>query len=438
MIEITVLDPVWSQIDKGRSIVKPCLSYHGEVYKQGKFKKIRKEYEASMIHRGGLVLTGLIDRIVKFSKRQDIPIRVLDPDGMLEPLSPTSSIQSTFDIDSPERSYQRELVTKIVQQQRGVIKAATGTGKTVLMVSLISAYRDRRVLFLSNTHIALSQFAETLLDAGLGDVCIDIQTIQSASRGLQSDWYDIVIVDECHEGMDESSMYYKVLTNLAAPIRVGFTATLPPEGKHLLVLEGLLGPVIGEFTIQEGTERGVLSKPQIKMHMLPEHTSLRDYYRYGDVYRLGVVENRALNRKVVTDALEDSKLGPVLILVTQIAHGENVCAMASELYGRKFTFVSGATDAQARDQIRKEMVGNAVVVATAVFRKALNVPALSSVINACGGKSEIQTLQAIGRGLRVSEGKRSVVIRDYFNPSHRFLVDHFGRRLCLYFREGWL
>ena len=78
------------------------------------------------------------------------------------------------------------------------------------------------------------------------------------------------------------------------------------------------------------------------------------------------------------------------------------------------------------------------VVATAVFRKALNIRSLNTVINACGGKSEVMTLQAIGRGLRKTEDKEFVKIIDYFNPNSRYLIDHFGRRLCLYFREGWL
>ena len=48
------------------------------------------------------------------------------------------------------------------------------------------------------------------------------------------------------------------------------------------------------------------------------------------------------------------------------------------------------------------------------------------------------TLQAIGRGLRKTDDKEFVKILDYFNPNPHYLIDHFGRRLGLYFRESWL
>jgi len=60
-------------------------------------------------------------------------------------------------------------------------------------------------------------------------------------------------------------------------------------------------------------------------------------------------------------------------------------------------------------------------------------------VNASGGKSEILTLQSLGRGLRTVPGvKDDVVLVDFFDPSNRYLVDHFGHRVSLYFEEGWL
>uniref|UniRef100_A0A6M3KU30 Putative helicase n=1 Tax=viral metagenome TaxID=1070528 RepID=A0A6M3KU30_9ZZZZ len=206
-------------------------------------------------------------------------------------------------------------------------------------------------------------------------------------------------------------------------------------------MEGLLGPVIGELTIQEGIERNVLAKPKVIIKKLPDNPSLAEKRSYQDTYHYGVVNNRALNRQVVLDAIEDSKDGPVLILVTEIEHGQNIMDMARNIYNRDFTFVRGGTEKDQREIIRQMMISGKtdVVVATAVFKKGLDVPNISSVILAFGGKSNAQTIQAIGRGTRNVEGdKEFVIIRDYFISNNVHLIKHFGHRLCLYMEEGWL
>ena len=48
------------------------------------------------------------------------------------------------------------------------------------------------------------------------------------------------------------------------------------------------------------------------------------------------------------------------------------------------------------------------VIATVSWVEGVDIPNLTCVINAGGGKSEIQTLQKIGRGLRKTETKDTV------------------------------
>jgi superfamily II DNA or RNA helicase len=216
---------------------------------------------------------------------------------------------------------------------------------------------------------------------------------------------------------------------------------LPDSQESRLILEGLLGPVIGEFSLQEGVDRGVLVRPRLYLKKLPYSGTVRDLRRYSEVYDAGIVRNKALNRQVVLDAKRDIDAGhSVLILVTKLEHGRNIVDMAKRLYGLEFEFVFGATDKDVREQIRYAMIDKKIkcVVASAVFKKALDVPTLDVVINACGGKTESGTLQAIGRGSRIAEGKKYFKIRDYFNPSHPYLISHFGHRLSLYFDCGWL
>ena len=68
----------------------------------------------------------------------------------------------------------------------------------------------------------------------------------------------------------------------------------------------------------------------------------------------------------------------------------------------------------------------------------LNIPELNVVINDAGGKSEIATLQAIGRGLRRTVNKSELIIYDFFDNSHHYLVSHFGERFSLYCDMNWI
>jgi len=444
-VEIEILDPVHSKILKGRELLKPCLSYSDYFYRQSQYRKIRKEYKKSLIGKGGIFLTGFINRVREYCDRQNISHSV--DETYADHLSPEREPHlSGKNLKEGKWAFQWDLIGAAINYQRGVIKSATASGKTIQMLGVLSCYPSARVLFLSNTHVPISQFSKEV-KAHRADLPKKIHstTIQKFYRKKPDsyiDEFDIILIDECHEGMSSlNGMYARVLTNCMAPMRLGFTATLPNSEKDRIILEGLLGPVLEEYTIQEGVEDGVLSKPEIIISKLPTNHDVKKLRTYRDVYKTGVVENKALNRKVITDAIVDIDRGKtVLILVLEIAHGENIVEMAKSIYNIDFVFVQGSTGADIRMEIKDAMEDKSIkcVVATAVFRKALNIPSLDTVINACGGKSEVMTLQAIGRGLRSTDDKSYVTIRDYFNPSHYYLISHFGHRLCLYFDEEWL
>ena len=78
------------------------------------------------------------------------------------------------------------------------------------------------------------------------------------------------------------------------------------------------------------------------------------------------------------------------------------------------------------------------VIATSVWKEGVNIRSLNNVINAGGGKSEIQTLQCIGRGLRITDEKKVVNIYDFFDSGHPYLIAHFGERFCLFVDQGWV
>jgi len=449
MLKIRIEDPVDCQILEGEELAFPALSHQTETYKKVQWGNKRISKRKSLIRHNNkseaYFFTGLLYRVQKYCIKNNIDIQIDDPNGIMIPiLAENEPFINGKNLKDGKWSYQYELIKAAANYQRGIIKAATGSGKTSMMLGLISCYPNASVLFLCNTHVPITQFKAALSSSGLKNI-IDISTIQGFYRKKPKEYfnkYDIIICDEAHEGLRSSkSMYAKVLRNSLAPIRLGFTATLPDNEADVLNMEGLLGPVIGELTIHEGVERKVLSKPKIVIKKLPDNSSLSEYKKYQDAYYNCVVNNRALNRAIVLDALEDVQYGPVLILVTEIEHGENILKLAQNVYNEEFIFVHGTTDKNERERIRQGMISGEIdiVVATSVFKKGLDVPNLSSVILGFGGKSDAQTLQAIGRGTRNVDGaKERVIIRDYFIADNFHMVRHFGHRLCLYIEEEWL
>lgn len=442
-LKIKILNPVECRIDKDCiSLISPCLSYAATFWKTGRYRKERKPYQASFVSRYGKFLTGFLPRIKDYCERNDIDVTV---DGELETLESCKPYYPDYFWEKyrPDQlRAQLSLVQKAIDCGRGIVKGATGIGKNNVMLGIILAYPKARVLILAHTHTIISQIKKAV--QGIGEEGrVNVVTVQSFSRKDPEEYwdeYDVILIDECHHITNPKGQYAKVLRHSAAPVRFGLTGTLPNEKKAQLTVEGYLGPIIGELTIQDGGKMGILAIPRFEWIRVPFNSRVKELRKYPDVYNQGVVESKAFNRLVAKRAAQAIKeKETVLILVVMIKHGQNIVDTAKRLYDVDLEFVYGNTDKEVRDEIQRALSTKEVkgVVATAVFREGLDVPSLDVVINACEAKSELLTLQAVGRGLRRTSEKKYVTIVDFFNPSHHFLVNHFGERICLYMDNGW-
>jgi len=255
------------------------------------------------------------------------------------------------------------------------------------------------------------------------------------------DYYDGVLLDECHHLQSEKSTYSTIFKNLLAPIRLGFTATTRTTDEAILVNEGLLGPVIETTTIQEAAELGILAKPKLKLIKAKYNPSITDLRKYADVYTYGIVKNEQRTKQIaeiVQDFYGQNKTG--LIFVTQIEHGNLIIAEIENLFQYKAPFIQGEMPYEIREEIKTKLIKNKIkiCVATTSWREGVDIPNLDYVILSGGGKSEIQTLQGIGRGLRKTKDKDSVIIVDFLDLSHNYLIRQTGERLAVYSDNNWL
>lgn len=462
VVRIDHFDPAYSRvIDREHyNLVYDILKYSSVQWVQGRYRKEKVARVQSFLHRGtGEFPTGFIPRIQKELSRQDVAVEIvnLDPPIVIhEPSLPGIIL----------RDDQKQLLDNVAKMQRGYIKAPTGSGKTVIAGAIVSMLpTNSKTLFLCHTIDLLNQTREEFTKFGFdvqvinpdnkvvnlasnGDVpSVVVSTVQTFSKLPKEDLVDIseiftaIIVDECHHITSRKGTYATILNFILAPIRIGVTATDEIKTASKMVLEGCLGPKIGEFTLKEGIEKGVLAEPLVKWVIVPVDDDLLHLTKYLDIYKACIVNNRARNRLIISQAGKEIESGKsVLILVKQVEHGDNLLWMANLLLKDKAKchFVWSNTGKDERGLIKNALENKDIkcVIASAVWKEGINIKSLDVVINAAGGKSEIATLQGIGRGLRTTATKNTVTIIDFLD-GYRYLSHHAMLRMKVYIENKW-
>jgi superfamily II DNA or RNA helicase len=397
---------------------------------------------------------GHLDRVLQYLQNKNVKVEV-DYSGNLHiPQEPYKLNGIQF------RPDQIDLMNNAImyQEQNGVIVAPTGTGKTILQMGIRSAFPKHRALILAHTIDIVQQTVDEFLKFGFDDVQqigggkqykgefgeTVVSTIQSFKKIDIDDWIDqfpVLIIDEAHHVTKFDGGYAKVLRYILSPVKIGFTATLPTQEEAEMALEGLVGPVVGEQTINEATDLGILAEPHIKLLKSPYDSYTRSLNRYPEVYEDGIINNEKRNRIIVDTILMHKVIGDIsLIFVNRIEHGKNLVELFKTEGSCYVPFVRGDMKPTERKNIKQSLIEGKrkVVIATTAWKEGINIPSLNVVFNAGGGKDELPVLQAIGRGLRRTDKKDKVTIYDFFDPSHFYLISHFGERVTLYMENGWL
>lgn len=368
-----------------------------------------------------------------------------------------SEVKATLKPSIPNitlRDYQLDIIKNALQERRGTLIATTGLGKTMMALGIISCFPSSKSLFLTPTREIMYQTIEVFKKHGFNDISqigdgikdvngrISVSTYQSfrtLDPLIVGPMFDIIVVDEAHIAFEKNSSYEKILSKMVAPVRIGMTATPPTDRHTSLLLEGLVGPVIGEITWSEGAELKNLADPYLELVTLPQLSSDVFYHNYEDAYRRGIVENKTRNRLAIENAINLSKHGKTsIIFISVIDHGKILYEMAQKA-GLACEFVWGNTDSNSRKDAKQALYDKDLdcVIASVVWTLGLDIPTLDAVILAAGGKSEKRLLQSIGRSLRRTSGKEEATIIDFLDRG-KYLADHAIERLSVFRDLGLL
>ena len=191
-----------------------------------------------------------------------------------------------------------------------------------------------------------------------------------------------------------------------------------------LKIEGVIGPIIYEVKAEDLIREKFLAKPKFKVieyeSFMP---SLAE--RYKELYEEVIMENEERNKAIVESAYKLAKQGHrVLIDVKRIEHGKILVEMLKKK-GINAEFLSSQSP-NRWEIFEKFKNGEINVLVSTLLKEGVDIPEISAIILAGGGKSDIMTIQTIGRALR-PKGRSGAVIVD-IKDEDPLLFTHFIER----------
>lgn len=236
---------------------------------------------------------------------------------------PYYSSQNTY----PPRYYQRVAVNRTLDaiargQNRILLVMATGTGKTYtafqIVYRLLRSGMKKKILYLADRNILVDQSIQqdfAPLEKTIHKINVakdDPSSITSYevyfslyqqlvgddeeehySALFQPDFFDLVIVDECHRGSaKEESRWRRILEYFSSATQIGMTAT-PKETRYISNISYFGDPVY-TYSLKEGIEDGFLAPFKVINITTDISDGWRPYKGQRDIYG-DEIEDRIYN-----------------------------------------------------------------------------------------------------------------------------------------------
>ena len=387
---------------------------------------------------------GLLEERNRF-ERQGLRIELASPGVLLKRMK-----------DSPEyapcrralREYQENVSTRfreaLLDTGRAQVVLATGLGKTVVMAEVVAdLYRDglvkeHRVLVLAHTRELVDQLHKAFwyqlpswvpthqFSGGERPIYWDgvtfatIQSVVSQLDELPS--FGLVLVDEAHHvGAD---MFRRAIDALSPPMLGGVTAT--PWRGDAFDIDEILGQPLEKIGIAEGLRRGFLSEVDYRLladnldwNFVQESSSQR--YSIAQLNRKLIIPTRDEQAaRLIKQAFEGESRRSAILFSPSTAHAKSVAAMLRR-YSIETEAIYGEMPPRERDKLMTRFTAGQLRVLASVdlFNEGVDVPDVDLIVFMRATHSRRIFVQQLGRGLRVSPGKRNVIVLDFVTDIRR-------------------
>ena len=357
--------------------------------------------------------------------------------------------------------YQSEAKAKMLANYCGILKAPPGSGKTQIALSLAQTIH-RRTLWITHTKDLLQQsysraaqyfgkeclgiISEGKIECGEFITFATVQTLCGIDLDRYRDYWDCIIVDECHRVCVSAravGMFQKVLNNLSAKWKYGLSATVHRSDGLIFATICLLGKVIAEIDKTDVGDKitQVAVQPVLTDWVIDESCLDTDgTLNYAKMLASMTADNNRnilLIRSIV--AHSDS---PTLVLSARVEHLHSLYKRLPTRLQNVACVVDGSMTSKMDKLLRERYIEQMrtgekkILFATyQLAKEGLDIPRLE-VLHLVTPQSDYAVVaQSIGRIARACEGKAQPVCYDYIDKS-KYLVKTFKKRMTTYRKEN--
>lgn len=384
---------------------------------------------------------GLKARVCEELEGQGVNLKWIDKTEL-----PEATFAFQFKDDQELRDYQRRTVKEILAVGRyGMLECPQGGGKTAIGAAII-AELGVKTLWVVHSSDLVHQVADELkkfLGVKAGKIyggkrelrTVTVATSQSLKRlnlGKMG-WVPVLrLEDEVHHHGAWAT--FQAMRHIPTYYAYGFSATPIRRDASQLMLEAGYGHIVSTVSKQELQAQGYLAPIDVEVREVTDKLPAGLGQSWQEVYEAGIVHHDERNRLVcaaVQEVLDDGR--QVLIDVHALSHIEVLTSDDTKDWGWRQLdcgIVTGSMKSEDRKKLYDQFrAGELRVLMGTVMKEGLDLPATGAIVLAGGGRSKVQTLQQVGRGMRVAEGKTNCRVVDFTDGHHGRLWEHSQDRL---------
>ncbi|MBU5428196.1 DEAD/DEAH box helicase family protein [Tissierella pigra] len=377
------------------------------------------------------------------------------------------------------RYYQRVAINRTIEaiakgQDRILLVMATGTGKTYTAFQIIyrlwKSKTKKRILFLADRNILVDQtmtndfkhFGDKMIKVNRQNIdkaheiylalyqsMTGSEDWQNVYKEFSPDFFDLVIVDECHRGSaKDNSAWREVLEYFNSATQIGLTAT-PKETKDIST-SNYFGEPVYTYSLKQGIEDGFLAPYKVVRVSLdkdlegyrPTKGKLDKYgnliedriYNISDFDKNLILEKRTeIVAKKVTEFLKKTdRFDKTIVFCVDIDHAERMRqALVNEnsdlvkennKYIMRITGDNDEGKAQLDNFIDPASKYPTIVTTSKLMTTGVDAQTCKLIVLDSNINSMTEFKQIIGRGTRIKEeyGKQYFTIMDFRGVTRLF------------------
>jgi len=380
------------------------------------------------------------------------------------------------------RYYQIIAVNKAIEAISGgrkkvLLTLATGTGKTDISYQIVyklfqtrwnlnGADRRPKILFLTDRNVLANQAINTFNPFEKDLVKINGEEVRRRSgvvptnaniffaiyqaiaereniggfyKQYPPDFFDLIIVDECHRGSaNEEGSWREILDYFASAVQLGMTAT--PKRKDNIDTYGYFGEPVYEYSLKQGINDGFLTPYKVKRITtnIDEYVVSSEDTVVSGEHQQQIYELTDFERKIIIPARTELIAKTILEHITTMDKTIIFCvdqqhaltmrdminrhkSVTDPHYCVRITSDEGEIGRQLLERFRDNDKDIPVICTTSqMLTTGVDARNVRNIVLVRNILSMVEFKQIIGRGTRLFEGKDYFSIIDFTGASNLF------------------